>query len=87
MTAARWCNYGNHSFDGSRADTLIIGKMQNVNNQWGGQQPHYEPNLKEICGDCAAENGLTLDYEAPPDPTTRHKAIEADLERQIKSGK
>jgi len=87
MTAARWCNYGEHSFDGSRADTLIIGKMSQVKNQWGGEQPHYEPNLKEICGDCAAANGLSLDYKAPEAPDARHKELETSLERQIKNGK
>lgn len=71
MTAARWCNYGNHAFDGARDDTLIIGKMDQVPNQWGGQQPSYTPNLKEICGDCAAASGITNDYKAPESPTDR----------------
>ena len=82
MSDARWCNYGAHPFDGSRTDTLIIGRMQQVPNQWGGQQPHYEPNLKEICGDCAAANGLSLDYQAPESPADRH----TQLERELKNG-
>ena len=81
MTAARWCNYGQHAFDGARTDTLIIGKMDQVPNQWGGQQPHFEPNLKEICGECAAAQGLSLDYKAPLSPAEQQK----ELEREIKS--
>lgn len=75
MTAARWCNYGNHAFDGARPDTLMIGKMENVPNQWGGQQPHYEPNIKEICGDCAAAAGLVTEYTAPDSPEERHAEL------------
>jgi hypothetical protein len=79
VTVARWCNHGAHSFDGARTDTIIIGKMVQVPNQWGGQQPHTEPNLKEICGDCAALLGITTDYEAPPSPEERHKEIRKEL--------
>jgi hypothetical protein len=80
MTAARWCSYGNHAFDGARADTIILGKMEQVPNQWGGQQPHLEPNLKEICGDCAASMGLNMDYKAPDDPKVR----KAELLKELK---
>lgn len=79
MTAARWCNYGQHAFDGERPDTLIIGQQKQVPNQWGGQQPHYEPNLKEICGDCAAAQGLALDYVAPEPPEVRHAELRKEL--------
>lgn len=81
MTDARWCNYGNHPFDGARDDTMIIGKMQQVPNQWGGQQPNYTPNLKEICGDCAAAAGLTNNYELPESPTDRKRALEKEVKK------
>lgn len=83
MTTARWCNYGNHPFDGSRSDTLLIGKIEQVPNQWGGQQPHAEANIKEICGDCAAANGLSLDYTAPLSPQER----KSELTKELKNGK
>jgi hypothetical protein len=79
MTVARWCNYGNHAFDGGRSDTLLIGAMQQVPNQWGGQQPHYEPNLREICGDCAAASGLSVDYEAPDSPAERKAKLKKEI--------
>jgi hypothetical protein len=79
MTDARWCNYGNHPFDGSRLDTALIGKMQQVPNQWGGQQPSTTPNIKEICGDCAAELGITLDYKAPDSPEERKSKLLKEL--------
>jgi hypothetical protein len=74
MTDARWCNFGDHPFDGARSDTLIVGKMEQVPNQFGGTTPH-QAILKEICGDCAAAQGLTDSYSAPDSPYDRKKAL------------
>lgn len=81
MSDARWCNYGDHAFDGSRTDTVLIGKMQQVQNQWGGQQPSITPNIKEICGDCAALIGIDGDYTPPEKPDARHAKILGEVEK------
>lgn len=82
MTDAHWCNMGDHPFDGARADTVLIGNMEQVPNQWGGQQPHYTTNLREICGDCAAAHGLITQYTAPPSPEDRHAELLAAIREQ-----
>jgi hypothetical protein len=75
MSEARWCDYGDHPYKGGREGTVIMGRTEKIKNQWGGEQPHTEPNVKEICPECAASIGLNDGYEAPESPAERHKAI------------
>lgn len=74
MSDARWCNYGNHAFDGSANGIIVMGKITNVPNQWGGQQPS-QTNLKEICPECAVVLGVSDEYVAPEPPAKRKKEI------------
>lgn len=57
MSSAEWCARGNHSFDGSRTDTIIIVKKEYVVLQHGGSREQHTP-FKNICGDCAKDLGL-----------------------------
>lgn len=81
MSEARWCDYGDHAYKAGREGTIIMGKTVQVANQWGGQQPHTVPNLKEICPECAAQMGLNDEYKAPElSPAARKEQMEKDLQ-------
>jgi hypothetical protein len=79
MSECRWCDFKDHPYKGGREGTIILGKTEQVPNQFGGTQPHTQPNIKEICPECAAEIGLNDDYTAPVSPAERKLAIEKAL--------
>lgn len=81
MSDARWCDYGDHAFKGGQPGITILGRTEQVHNQWGGQQPSTA-NLREICPECSARLGLNEDYEAPVSPSERHKALLAEVEKK-----
>lgn len=74
MSAARWCDYGDHPFAGNRPGTIVMALTGQVSNQWGGQQPSTIPAAKEICPECAAELGMNPDYAAPDQSPGQRKA-------------
>lgn len=84
MSDARWCNYGNHTFDGAREDTVFVGRLQPRSpGVTAGGYDHgvpRSPDLKEICGDCAAAMGVNDAYEAPKSPKERKTELLKELE-------
>lgn len=79
MSDARWCDLGDHAYKAGRPGTLMLGKVEEVPNQWGGSQPHTQSNIKEVCPECAAAMGLNDDYEAPESPAVRHSRIAKEI--------
>lgn len=75
MSGARWCDFGDHAYKEGREGTIILGRTEQVPNQWGGQQPSTTPNLREICPECAASIGLNDDYTKPEQTPEERKAL------------
>lgn len=75
MSAARWCDYGNHAFKEGADGAVTFAQTRNVRNQWGGTQPSTDTNVMEICPECAATLGLTDEYTAIS-PGERHDKVE-----------
>ena len=73
MSEARWCDYGDHAYKGGREGTIMLGQSVVHESRYSG--PQLEQEVQEMCPECAAELGLLKNYEAPPSPAARHKAI------------
>lgn len=56
VSAAKWCDVGKHAFSGNDVDSTALAVTKQVENQFGGSQPHTQQ--QDICGDCAARMGL-----------------------------
>lgn len=74
MSDARWCNFGDHPFEGGREGTIVMGRIESVvsGNEYVTAN---QMKAKEICPECAATLGMFDEYEAPKSPAERRKAL------------
>lgn len=67
MSAARWCDYGDHAFAADREGTIVMGKVvkNSKTRDAYGNETGLTQEVREMCPECAAELGLLPDYTAP----------------------